>query len=405
MIDEDYMAKVMADIESRMSELDYAIISKMAKRLRATIENMGEAMLITSSLKNVLQLEASGLLFHEIEQIMERMMPDIKKDVQKAFKDAIPLLNEFEYFEPKERKLAEEAENIAEEIEKPLESAETKPQMDAKLKEQVENAYKRTQGEIVNLTQTTAEQSQMDFINICNDSFLKIKQGRNLNDVIKETIKDASSCGAWVTYPSGHKDRTSVAIARAVRTGINQANADLVLAKCGQVGAQYVRISSHYGARITNKEDYTNHSWWQGQVYKLNWNDEAMQKYKSKDIADDGNPQGFKDFSVCGYGKIEGLCGINCRHYMMMFFPEMQNGAPDKLDEELQKKRFGLEQKQRAMERAIRKQKRLIVAFTSAEIDTKEEQHTLDTMMKNYGEFCRKNKLPRREWALIERKL
>lgn len=429
MITPEYLSEIVSKIESQMSDVNYEIIAKIIERLQLSIEKYGEAKIITSSMKNIIQLEASGLIYADIEQIIERAMPKLDKQVRTAFTSAIPQMQAFDGFEYKDREVrtSQQAVSINTAINNGTEPSQEdlKPnveEMSTETKKVVESAFRRTKGEMRNLTRTTAGDAQRQFNELLDRTMLKIQQGQSMNTALIEAIDEAKGIGAKITYPSGHSDYIEVALARAVRTGINQANSDMVLSKCGELGIGYVKVSSHMGARVTKNNDYTNHSWWQGKVYKLNWNDAALQKFKvdGVDYSDKDKPKNdtrkknrkrgtsgkyvnsFQDFSVCGYGKIEGLCGINCRHTMSMFFPNLMDATLDKIDEDKNRKRYELEQKQRGIERAIRQTKRDIAKWKnvdSADKQLQDSQDKLARQMRHYTEFCRNNGLPQREWS------
>ena len=74
------------------------------------------------------------------------------------------------------------------------------------------------------------------------------------------------------------------------------------------------------------------------------------------------------------------------------------------MDKEENEKRYNLEQKQRAMERAIRQTKREIVALKQYDTDEAIEllaqaREKLRQQSKAYADFCRENKLREREWS------
>ena len=283
MIDAEYLAEVQANIEENVSSVNYEIVQAIAKRLIISIEKFNEPKLITSSLKNVLQLEASGLLYEDIERIVEQSMPQFTKEVRKAFNDAIERIETFEDVEQVERKMVPLDEPTLEE--KQIVEEELKPKSERFSKEmkiKVDSAYRRTNGELKNLTRTTASAGQQRFVQILDEAYQKAQQGMSTNKVILDAIKQASVFGGEVVYPSGHRDKIEVAIARAVRTGINQANADIVLTRCGELGISYVKVSEHIGARVTKQNDYTSHAKWQGGVYHLDWNNPKLKQYLPK---------------------------------------------------------------------------------------------------------------------------
>jgi len=64
-----------------------------------------------------------------------------------------------------------------------------------------------------------------------------------------------------------------------------------------------IYVSQHLGARVTNHLDYTNHAHWQGRVYSRR-----------------GNRKYGDFYEETGYGEIQGLRGINCRHHFYPFW-------------------------------------------------------------------------------------
>lgn len=148
------------------------------------------------------------------------------------------------------------------------------------LLEELDEKYRRTNAEVRNLCRTTAPSTEQAFIDACDNAFIKSRGGISMNTVIMEAVTEVAQQGVTVVnYNSGRSDRIEVAIARAVRTGINQSNAAIVLGTCKEQGINYVKASEHMGARVTKKNDFTNHAWWQGQVYKLDWNKKELMKY------------------------------------------------------------------------------------------------------------------------------
>lgn len=175
------------------------------------------------------------------------------------------------------------------------------------------------------------------------------------------------------------------------------------------MGVSLVLVSSHLGARVTKTEDYTNHAWWQGKVYHVDWADvfflENKMVAKSREEYDGKYP----DFvETTGYGKVDGLCGANCRHNISPYFEGMEN-LFYKYDSEENKKAYELSQRQRAMERKIRDTKRQCMNWKSA-YDSAENEEVKESVYdsyqkkavllqkqnKAYNQFCEENNLKRR---------
>jgi hypothetical protein len=116
----------------------------------------------------------------------------------------------------------------------------------------------------------------------------------------------------------------------------------------------------------------------------------------------------YPDFiETTGYGTGEGLCGWNCRHGFSPFFEGMKNPYTDengnlKIDSEENRKVYEATQKQRAMERAIRKTKRQLIAKNEQLCgeDSEKRQAEYDRLSYKlvqqngrYNKFCDENNL------------
>lgn len=245
-------------------------------------------------------------------------------------------------------------------------------------------AYEQAMGEWGNATATTAEAVQRMFISACDGAYYRVLSGAmSASQAVKEAIGETISSGVTVTYPSGQKDTIETATARAVRTGISQGAARVQLARMDEMGIDLVLVSSHLGAR-------PEHALWQGKVYSRGG------EYRGQ----------YPDFvESTGYGTVTGLCGANCRHSFSAWFPGMENPWTQ-YDTEENRQEYEKEQRQRAMERKIRKTKREVMGYREAMEDAKDEslRDELATDYKKkalrlqhqnaaYNEYCKDNGL------------
>lgn len=226
----------------------------------------------------------------------------------------------------------------------------------------------KTNGQFKNLTLSMVDSSQKVFLNKLNEVYLKTSTGAfSYTEAIKQAVEDLSRNGLYVTYPSGRKDYLDVAIKRAVRTGVSQTTGMLQEMRAEEMGCEYYEVSAHVGARNTGT-GYCNHESWQGKVYKING---ATKEYANF-------------YTTTGYRKIQGLCGINCRHSFFPFFPGISKRAYT--DKELEQysektviyngkiiKKYQAEQMQRGMERELRDSRRIISSYSQAYKSCKNE--------------------------------
>ncbi len=444
MLTPEYLQRIVERTEAIVTVFNKAMTEKVAKRILNLFEKNGEVDLIPSSISDIKKIKESGKLLEEIAEEVVRYTPGIEKEVEKAFVDAADKIN----IENTEK--LHDMVDINEELKSELKAADIKlPELtedekngmpknvkdlnlspkEARL---LERAYKVTNGEIRNLTQTTACDWQKKYIELCDNAYWKVTHGVSPAEAIREAIDEAAQYGSHVVYGTGHKDTVEVAVARAVRTGIAQADGDITLARCAEEGITHVLVSSHLGARSTDKDEPANHESWQGQVYKLDWNNEKLKKYGITPEEEQENEKHFaffqviknffqrfqktdkteyKDFiTTTGYGTGEGLCGWNCRHSFSVFYPGININNEPQYDSEENKKVYEAEQKQRALERNIRKLKRRVqtmeIAMKEAQTpqikaELEKEYKTLSDKLKlknrAYTEFCKKNNLRRLE--------
>lgn len=252
----------------------------------------------------------------------------------------------------------------------------------------IENLNK-TDGLLRNLTRSIAESSQKAFLDTLDIAYMEVVHGTmSYGQAIKTATKDLLAKGtAFVTYPTGHKDHVDVAVRRAVLTGVAQTANEISWQNILDMDIDLVETSAHIGAR--NKGDLPeNHEMWQGKVFSRK-----------------GNPK-YPDFlTSTGYGTVEGLSGINCRHTFYPYWEGMpRNYTDEKLQEYASKtvtykgKVYGFyaaTQMQRKMERDIRTAKRSVKALEILGEDTSEEKARIKQYQAKIRDFCRQTGLER----------
>lgn len=199
---------------------------------------------------------------------------------------------------------------------------------------------------------------------------LQIQSGAiSYNQAIANATQELANSGLrYVDYESGHRDQVDVAARRAVLSGINQLNQKYREASVDYLETDLVECTAHIGAR--DKGDVPeNHKLWQGKVYR----------WSGKPKTSTGE---YPDFEkVCGYGLGEGIGGWNCRHSFYPFvegvmertYTDQQLADIDPPPFEYQGKEYSAydaTQKQREIERSIRKWKRRKIAAKGTEEET-----------------------------------
>lgn len=159
---------------------------------------------------------------------------------------------------------------IDENITPPLENPEVIAVMDAE--------FKKTLGELSNLTKTTLDQSQRDLISLLDEVDMRIVSGvQSYTAAISDVLDRYSGKGIMVDYPtSGAKRTLEAAVRCCVVTSMNQTASKVSLEYVRQAKTNLVLVSAHIGARFTDKEEPANHMSWQGKVYHIK--DEDLKK-------------------------------------------------------------------------------------------------------------------------------
>lgn len=238
---------------------------------------------------------------------------------------------------------------------------------------------KNTNGLMRNLTNSIAAAANRQLSDALDGAYLKVISGAfSPAQAIFEAVQKLGADGVKaVSYKSGRTDQVDVAVRRAILTGVNKTCCDMQLSLAKEMDSGLVEVSSHLGARPSHAE-------WQGQVYSLT---KGHHKYPY-----------FYD--ATGYGTGDGLGGWNCRHSFFPFF----DGLSVKANEPTFSKAENLEeynnsQRQRALERSVRKSKRELAALDSARSAASDPE----LKSKLNREFERKSvTLKRREATLSE---
>ena len=186
-----------------------------------------------------------------------------------------------------------------------------------------------------------------------------------------------------------HYDQIDVAVRRAVLTGVNQICDKYTDQSMEYLGTPYVEVSAHSGARDKPYPNpWSSHKAWQGKVYYQSKNGERDPMGRYQDLVE-----------VTGYGEVDGLCGVNCRHHRHPFIPgvmdrtytdeELANIDPPDFEYEGRKyTHYEATQKQRQIERTIRQLKRRVAAATNDE-DAQTARIKSRRLSEKYHEFSK----------------
>lgn len=373
MLDPEYLQRVSEGGEEIAEQLHNDIIKRIVERIAIRIARGDEYILTPLDKWQIKVLQDSGLLLEDILKEISAATKLMQEEIASAMEDAGIKALEYDHEIYRKAGLSPE----------PLEKS-------PHLVRLMQRTFEKTLGEWKNFTGTTAEACQQAFVGACDKAYSQVASGalgysQAYMEAINAIVKDGG--GIEVQYPTGHRDTIETATLRCIRTGVSQATAEITDARMEEMDWDTILVSSHLGARVTGKEDYTNHYWWQGKFYSKS-----------------GKDPRFPPYSACGDGHVQGIHGANCRH---SHGPGDGEFNPyDQYDSEENQKEYDLQQKQRAMERRIRKSKHQVMGYgeaakraetPEAKAEAEEAYQNAAALLKQrnlaYTEFCEKNNL------------
>lgn len=275
--------------------------------------------------------------------------------------------------------------------------------------------YKKSLGELENLTRTTMKHSQIDLINMIDEADLRVAAGvQSYSAAVCDILDRYAGKGIEVSYPTGAKRTLESAVRMVIVTSMNQTAAQITNQYIVDGNIEYVLVSAHPNARTGSKGQpaFSSHMDWQGLPYKIVGSEPGFPNLEEK--------TGYRIDPKTGQGTvthITALHGVNCRHGHRPWAKELKNpwrdsdgnlldGNGNRLDDETVKKNYQLSQKQRAMERNLRAWKRKLIVKEQeiagvAETDVKEilqkdyDRIAYQMTQKNkaYNDFCKANDL------------
>lgn len=267
----------------------------------------------------------------------------------------------------------------------------------------------KTFGELDNLTKTTINQTQKDLLNMLNEVDYRVASGmQSYSSAVCEVLDRYAESGVMVEYPTGTKRSLEAAVRCCIVTSMNQTAAQVTNIYIAQNKIEYVLVSAHSGARYDKKDPtgISSHDHWQGKAYKIIGSEPGFPNLLES--------TGYTIDPKTGTGTVVnllGLHGYNCRHSHGPWRKGMVNKYLDEngnvnINADESQKLYDLQQKQRFLEREIRKTKREIMAKKQeldmiAETDVKEIlqpqydklAYKLRMQNKRLQSFCKNNDL------------
>lgn len=224
---------------------------------------------------------------------------------------------------------------------------------------------------------------KQEYLHIVDKVYIEAQAGiKSPPEAIKDAIMDLAEKGiSGATYKRKNGSTYNMAIEPVVRrnviTTLVQSANKVQNTYVEELGVKQIYVSQHIGARDRGT-DYKNHELWQGKVYDI---EEFVEK--------------------TGYGEMMGLGGINCRHSHFPYFKGISPPIPPKINTKENNRVYNLTQKQRKMERDIRKTKKtreVARTLEDNELIIKQELK-LKKQFKEINELVRNNPELRRDFT------
>ncbi|MDE5854583.1 MAG: phage minor capsid protein, partial [Ruminococcus sp.] len=365
MLSPEYYESCADDIIRLYEQLEDDIISDVVRRIMKT------GMVTESAKHRIEQLQEAGLLYDDILSEIARRTDASSRHVRALFEDA-----------------GVETVSIDNEVYHENGLTPVDIRQSPAMRQVLEAGYRKTLGNMKNLTMTTASTSQTAYINACNQAYMQVTSGAfSYQEAIKQAVRKTAEDGAAVLYPSGYTERIDVAVRRAVLAGVGQTCREIGKMNAEESDCDIMEITAHADAR-------PEHAKWQGQLVSLSGRN-AGRIINGKKVL---------SLRQIGYGKGDGFGGWGCRHDWYPFFEGYSRPLYDKSDlDTLNEKNieyngrkyseYEISQIQRRYEREIRAAKREQVAFKTAfqEADDSELKQVMQDSL-NYADDVVKQK-------------
>mgnify|MGYP000544991200 FL=1 len=387
MLRPDYFYGKTDKLVEMYQDLENWIISDIATRLIKSGELSGTAD------RELWKLQQMGLHNTEIVKRISEMSGKSRNEVRRLLRDSVMT----SFSDDKEVLTQISASDII----SPLKNNMAILAMNAELI--------KTSGELDNLTKTTINQTQKDLLNMLNEVDYRVASGmQSYSSAVCEVLDRYAESGVMVEYPAGTKRSLEAAVRCCIVTSMNQTAAQVTNVYIAQNKIEYVLVSAHPGARYDKKDPtgISSHDHWQGKAYKIIGSEPGFPNLLES--------TGYTIDPETGTGTVVnllGLHGYNCRHSHGPWRKDMVNKYLDEngnvnINADESQKLYDLQQKQRFLEREIRKTKREIMTKKQelnmiAETDVKEIlqpqydklAYKLRMQNKRLQSFCKNNDL------------
>lgn len=347
-----FTPELLDALPEEMAELYRSLEATILDEICSRLKLAGELNEVT--VQDIRALRSHGISLEEIEKAIQRTANISQRDLKKLLDDVVE----------RNQRYYREVIDLA---------GVTAPEMLVSVTE-IAAIMAQAQREVGNLTHSmgflvdngrTMLKPGKAYQWALDNAEMQITSGAiSYNQAIKSAVKQLADSGIKIVdYESGHRDQIDVAARRAVMTGVSQLCAKYTEQSAEYLETPYFEVSAHIGARDKGV-GWQNHKLWQGRVYSVRAGDKYPNIYE-----------------VCGLGYVDGLEGANCRHIRTAFVDGVMERTytdeelahiDDGHDVDFEGKHYTAyeaTQKQRQIERTVRKLKREQTAYKAAGLE------------------------------------
>lgn len=332
---------IMADIIKRVSQMQ-DITETTKKQLKIIKQINGEEIFNEA-------LEKTAMLTEETKEALKELFTDMAKEDIQGYKEL------YEYRD-KPFKLSENQYKILNE------------------------GLKQTNKTLKNLTNTIAFQSKQAYTEAIDSAYMKAVSGAfSYTTAIDTAVQELAERGIILKDKLGRDVQLEVAVRRNVLSGIHETANNINRDIEEYLGCDGYEVTAHIGARPTHAEE-------QGKQFAIT--QENASKYNIglwSDVVDL-----WSEYN-CRHTYFGIILGISEPQYTNKELKEMTDAKVEYKGKELSY--YEATQKQRALENAIRKQKRAVETLDKANKETIIQETKLSQLQKKYKEFCKETEL------------
>lgn len=374
-----FTPELLDAIPEELAELYRSLEATLLDEICSRMKLSGELNEVT--VQDIRALRSHGIDLKDIEKAIQRTANISQRDLQKLLDDVV---------ERNQRYYREVIDIVGVTAPETLVSATDISAIMAQVQREVGNLT-RSMGFLVDNGRTMLAPARAYQWALDNAEMQVMSGAISYNQAIKSAVKQLADSGIKIVdYESDHRDQIDVAARRAVMTGVSQICAKYTEQSADYLETPYFEVSAHIGARDKGV-GWQNHKAWQGRVYSVRTEDKYPNIYE-----------------VCGLGYVDGLEGANCRHIRFAWVEGVSERTYT--DEELEHiddghnldfegkhySAYEATQKQRQIERTVRKLKREQTAYKAAGLteDAQAVTARIRRLNKEYKAFSEAAGLP-----------